>query len=109
MGIDIFDGPSPDKNGQIRDEKGKFLRGNPGKPKGAINKFTSLKNAFLEAFEELGGVKGLVEWAKKNEGNKRLFYQLISKMLPSNVVEDIKHEFEPLTVIINEDGDEPPE
>ncbi len=27
------------------------------------NKFTTLKNAFIETFEELGGVDNLVEWA----------------------------------------------
>ena len=38
----------------------------PGRPKGSQNKFTSLRDSFLEAFEELGGKDGLVEWAAKN-------------------------------------------
>ncbi|SVD68897.1 uncharacterized protein METZ01_LOCUS421751, partial [marine metagenome] len=33
----------------------------PGRPKGSLNKFTTLKSAFIEAFEELGGVDNLVE------------------------------------------------
>ena len=57
----------------------------PGRPKGSKNKFTDLKNAFLEAFEELNGTEGLVKWAKMNNRNRAQFYQMITKMLPSNV------------------------
>ena len=28
----------------------------PGRPKGSLNRFTNLKNAFLEAFERTGGI-----------------------------------------------------
>ena len=39
--------------------------GNPnGRPLGSKNKFTTLKNTFIEAFEELGEVDNLVEWAR---------------------------------------------
>lgn len=38
-----------------------------GRPKGAKNKFTNLKSAFLQTFEEIGGVEGLAIWAKKNK------------------------------------------
>lgn len=72
-----------------RDAKGKFkagASGNPnGRPKGSLNRFTNLKDAFLGAFEDLGGRKGLVKWAKESKINKRTYYQLIAKMLPSNV------------------------
>jgi hypothetical protein len=44
----------------------------PGRPKGCPNKFTTLKAAFLDAFEATGGAGGLVEWVKKSERN-RLF------------------------------------
>lgn len=58
---------------------------NHGRPPGMKNKFTTLKDAFLKAFQELGGVKGLVDWARKNARNQAHFYQMITKMLPSNV------------------------
>ena len=42
-----------------RDEKGRLLPepslNTAGRPKGSKNKFTQLKNVFLEALEEVGG------------------------------------------------------
>jgi len=98
-----------EKNGEIRDKEGKFLRGNPGKPKGAKSRFTNLKNAFLEVFENIGGTKGLEDWVEDTKHNKTLFYGWITKMLPSSVTggQDEEGEFKPLTVIINHDGNKP--
>jgi len=60
--------------------------GNPaGKPKGTKNKFTNLKEAFLQAFEQTGGVLGLVEWILKTPRNRGDFYKMIAKMLPANL------------------------
>jgi len=56
-----------------------------GRPKGSVNKFTSLKDSFLEAFEALDGTEGLITWAKKSERNRAIFYGWITKMLPTNV------------------------
>ena len=51
-----------------RNSIGRFVEGssgNPnGRPLGSKNKFTTLKNTFIEAFEELGEVDNLVEWAR---------------------------------------------
>ena len=60
-----------------------------GRPKGSKNRFTSLKDAFLQAFDsdDLNGVDGLVEWAKDNRGD---FYRLLAKMLPTNVTATIE-------------------
>jgi hypothetical protein len=70
-------------------EKGQS--GNPdGRKKGSQNKFTSLKDAFLDAFEQLGGSKALIDWAKKSERNKGAFFQMITKMLPTNMTGDVK-------------------
>lgn len=65
----------------------------PGRPKGSRNKFTDLKQAYLNVFEKIekeslkkdSGVKSFFEWATKNNRNQGMFYQMISKMLPSNV------------------------
>jgi len=69
----------------------KFKRGNPGggRPKGSKNKFTSLRDSFIEVFDRLGGVDGLYDWADKNAHNQGQFYQWITKMLPTNI--DIDH------------------
>ena len=53
-----------------------------GRPKGCKNKFTSLKDAFLHAFESIGGEAALAEWAVKPQ-NRPTFYQLIARMLPN--------------------------
>ncbi len=65
-----------------------------GKQKGTPNKFTNLKQAFLDVFEQIekeskeGKVKSFFEWSIKNDKNRGLFYQLISKMLPANLTVD---------------------
>lgn len=58
--------------------------GNPyGRPKGSRNKFTqTAKEAFSLAFDEIGGYKGLADWAIKNRTD---FYKLYSKLIPVDV------------------------
>ncbi len=71
-----------------RDEKGKFAKGNPGRKVGAINRFTQLKDTFLDAFYDedgFDGTEGLKKWLKDSARNKALFAQMITKMLPSNI------------------------
>ena len=67
----------------------------PGRPKGSENKFTNLKQSFLDVFEKIekeseknSEVKSLYKLAIKNDKNQMTFYQIISKMLPSNVTVD---------------------
>lgn len=55
-----------------------------GRPRGAKNKFTTLKQAFLNAFENIGGEDELARWAKRPL-NKGEFYKLAAKMLPKEV------------------------
>ena len=55
-----------------------------GRKRGVKNRFTTLKQAFLDTFQEIGGEKGLSEWANKTK-NRRDFYRMLSKMLPSDV------------------------
>ena len=62
-----------------------FKLGNPGRAKGCKNKFTSLKESFLDVFKQLGGTQALYDWAEKNDHNKGIFYGWITKMLPANV------------------------
>lgn len=66
-----------------------FYPGHPkmgGRQKGTLNKFTTLKQAFLQAFEKLGGVDGLVRWAQTDEHGEKVFYTLLARMLPREVV-----------------------
>ena len=71
-------------------EKGKPRPKNAGRKKGTPNKFTTLKDAFINAFNSkaMGGEKGMTAVFSANSFTKREFYKLISKMLPSNVTVD---------------------
>lgn len=75
-----------------------FKKGNSGRPKGTKNKFTNLKQMYLDTFEKIeveGGkknntVKTLYTWATRNDKNQGMFYQMISKMLPSSLDVDLR-------------------
>ena len=68
----------------------KFKKGREktgGRKKGVQNKFTTLKEAYLDAFnsKEMGSTQGLIDAFKVTPFTKREFYKLISKMLPSSM------------------------
>jgi hypothetical protein len=60
-----------------RDNQGRFLKGRSGNPfgraKGTLSKIGQLRHDFLKAYKTLGGVRGLVSWARENPN---LFYPL---------------------------------
>lgn len=63
----------------------KFAKGNPGKPKGAVNKNTKeLKEMILAALNEAGGVEYLVSKAN-DPRTASAFLSLIGKVLPMQV------------------------
>lgn len=64
----------------------------PGRPKGSLNKTTSLaKSVIAEAADRLGGTDRLVAWAKENAGNERVFWGTIyPKLLPLQVNAEIE-------------------
>ena len=57
----------------------------PGRPKGSKNKFTSLKQSFLDAFEQTGGTEGLKKWIQENKRNRANFYQMVTRLFPQEV------------------------
>ena len=66
----------------------KFAKGNPGKPKGAVNKNTKeLKEMILAALSEAGGVGYLVDKAN-DPRTASAFLSLIGKVLPMQVQGD---------------------
>ena len=73
-----------------RNSIGRFVEGssgNPnGRPVGSRNKFTTLKSAFIEAFEEIGGVDNLVEWARCNQTE---FYKMLARLMPREIKADV--------------------
>lgn len=69
----------------------KFQKGckpspNAGRKKGTPNKFTTLKQAFINAFNspQLRGELGLVDWAKVKK-NQPEFYKMLTKLFPTEV------------------------
>jgi hypothetical protein len=70
----------------------RFKKGQPRPPGSGAKKGTryrpqlSLRGAFKQAFEDLGGVEGLVRWASKNPGE---FYKLVARLLPTEVKADV--------------------
>ena len=81
-----------DKTSYAKKGKGGFKQGNPGRPKGATNKFTNnIKDMVLNALNDkrVGGEEEFVKWIIANKRNKELFYTWLMKMLPSNVDLDV--------------------
>jgi hypothetical protein len=62
-----------------------------GRPKGSVNKVGKIaKDAIAEAAELLGGVDRLVDWAKEDASNERVFWGTIyPKLLPLQINSDI--------------------
>jgi hypothetical protein len=73
-----------------RNSIGRFVEGssgNPsGRPVGSRNQFTTLKSAFIDAFEEIGGVDNLVEWARCNQTE---FYKMLARLMPREIHADV--------------------
>ena len=87
--------------------KGEHLKGKPrtpgaGRAKGTHNKFTTLKDAFINAFIRIGGEDAIYQWLNPEQlqvtdGNgkvriidlsgdrKKEFFKIMSQMLPRDV------------------------
>jgi len=59
-----------------------------GRQPGSVNKNTaSIKGAFVEAFDKLGGATALAAWAQDNPTD---FYKLASKLIPTELTGQVK-------------------
>jgi hypothetical protein len=64
-----------------------FKKGHPkiaGRKKGTPNKFTTLKDAFIGAFKDIGGQDALVKFARTQKNQRELF-KMVAHMLPRDV------------------------
>ena len=66
-----------------------YTRPGPGRPKGSKNKFTTLKEMFIEVVHRLGDADALEKFANDSK-NKKEFWKMIASMLPKTD----KHEHE---------------
>lgn len=58
----------------------KFRKGEGGRRKGSLNKFTNdAKEAFQLVFDGIGGIDKFAEWAKRHQTE---FYKLYAKLIP---------------------------
>ena len=79
---------SSTKNSNISGRFQPGQSGNPaGRPVGTKNRFSALKEAFVEAFDGIGGVDSLTEWAKDNPDK---FYPLLARLFPKEVAVESK-------------------
>ena len=60
----------------------------PGRPKGSLNKLTNIKDEFLFAYEVIGGLGALTQWAKKEE-NRTEFYRMLTRLFPREIKAEI--------------------
>lgn len=60
-----------------------------GRKAGTPNKFTgNIKDAVLETFYALGGVKHMTKWARESPTD---FYRICSKLIPTQITADVRH------------------
>lgn len=83
-------GPPPGSGGR---EKGTPKTG--GRQKGTPNKMTvEVKDAIAEAAAKLGGTNRIVEWAKEDVQNERVFWSsMYVRLLPLIIGSDPKNPF----------------
>ena len=56
-----------------------------GRPKGVKNKLTNLRDAVLEAFDQVGGTQYLARLAEGTQSDRAAFVSLVSKVLPTQI------------------------
>lgn len=66
-------------------ESYQFKPGQSGNPGGRPSKGAIAKDGYLEAFERLGGVEGLVNWANTDKRTLSTFYQIVASLLPKEL------------------------
>ena len=72
---------------------GKFGKGNPGKPKGAVTKINAdIKNMILEALSNAGGAEYL-ERKANDPRTAAAFLGLVGKVLPMTIANEPGSEF----------------
>lgn len=79
-----------------------FKKGEGGRKEGAVNKTTKAAKEIIQgAADALGGQKRMVEWAKEDPANERIFWgSIYPKMLPLDITSGDK----PISVTINAPG-----
>jgi len=57
----------------------------PGRPLGVKNRLTNLRDAVLEAFDQVGGTQYLARLAEGTQSDRAAFVGLVAKVLPTQI------------------------
>lgn len=61
----------------------------PGRPRGVRSKLLSVRDAVLEAFDQVGGVEYLVKLANGTQSDRAAFVGLMNKVLPTQINQQV--------------------
>jgi hypothetical protein len=73
------------KRAGVSPRNGAVLPQGTGRPPGVKNKLTNLRDAVLEAFDEVGGAAYLARLAQGTSSDRAAFVGLVSKVLPTQI------------------------
>ena len=62
----------------------------PGRPRGVRNKLTNLRDAVIQAFDEVGGAQYLVKLAQGTQSDRAAFTSLVAKVLPTQINQNVE-------------------
>lgn len=69
----------------VSPKNGAVLPVGTGRPAGVKNKLTNLRDAVLEAFDQVGGAEYLAKLAQGTSSDRAAFVGLVSKVLPTQI------------------------
>jgi hypothetical protein len=99
-----------DKNGlELRDDKGRFLDGNNGKPKGAVNKNTKDLKEFIINFLNDKAFEIPIIWDSLDDKDKATLYLHLLKLVMPKATElstSTEYDFKPIIINFIEDETE---
>ena len=67
---------------ETRDKKGRCGKGHSGRPKGVRNKYTDLKQSFLQVFDALNPTEQCEHLMERARENPKDYYTIVSKLFP---------------------------
>ena len=79
------DGKPRPKGLAVSPKNGQPVPESPGRAPGVKNRLTNLRDAVLEAFDQVGGAAYLAQLAQGNSSDRAAFVGLVSKVLPTQI------------------------
>lgn len=79
------DGKTGEKQRAVSPRNGQPVPQAPGRTPGVKNRLTNLRDAVLEAFDEVGGPAYLARLAQGTSSDRAAFVGLVSKVLPTQI------------------------